>query len=1744
MMKRFFKLMPGSMLLLFFSMICLSFAQKPHVASKALEMDNLVKEAQLKTVTGKVGKTSHIERYVYNENFGPLSGTYEQMAMNYLNSNATRFGLKNAGAELKAVQVNESPGGYHVRLRQYVDKYPVFDSDITVSINRENKVVFVANDYRPNLTLESASVSLSQLSAISAAKDYLHVTGKMIIDPSAELMVFQSKTEGALLAYRTIIVTDEPMGDWEVFVAADDGHIMNVRDITRYYKKTDGSGLAFDPDPLTKAGVAYGAPYVDNNDADVPELNAERDTVALRDLDYNGSVYSLSGPYCVLTDMEGPTDVFPTLSDPNGFNYTRSQQEFEDVMVYYHVDKSYRWLDSLGFSVPGLLQFHSDPHGLNGDDNSHYVPSGNYCAWGEGGVDDAEDADVIWHEYAHAIQDNITGGMSYTGETMSLQEGSSDYWAASYSRSLYEFGWGEVFNWDGHNPFWPGRLCNLNWHYPENYVSGHDGGQLWSSALMKIWEDLGREVTDKDFIEAHYLWGTSPGMQDAAAAFVQADRMLYNGSHLSSIIYWLDNRGLVDAANYIPQISHDPLHDTEDVTGPYNVTSVIVPGTAPLDPNQLFVIYEYASKKNGKTFADSVALLPTGNVNEYSAQIPGPGYATDVHYYLSIVDSAANYVVDPMGAPTNFYSFAVGPDTVAPVIVHNPLRDQAYIRWPAAVRAKVTDNIGIDNVVVNYYINTVSNSGSFTLTDDGSGNFSGVFDVDTTAISVGDSIFYRITATDVSSNGNIANDPVSGFHSFKIIDTKGLVLIVNDDPVAANISDDKGGYPRSKGTFGASANSMQRWLIDLGYVADVVDVATALTTNWNDYSIVINSSGANTGPVADQAYRTKWEDYVADPSHKYLIEGGEVGYDAVSTPGYPSFAGPVLHASAWNSDNAGGLNLRSQYSNHQIATSPNTIPSTIAINYVGYGDEDAMQNASEAYVVFETASNPGNAGVLVYDDNPNPLSAQMTYFAFNLSAIDTVVAKNLLENTLEFLLAPENAPIGSIAGNVDLTDTANDSGVTVMLSGLRKDTTVTDMNGDYTFSGLYNGTYSVTVHKDGYFPAYSTINDIVVNGNAVTGIDFSLDPIQNATISGVVTLSDTTDYSGVLVQVLNQPGRSDTTDAAGNYTITDVLPGAVTVKAFKTGYSSMKVDTTIANNGATYTINFDLVPGANEIYFDFEADNGNFTGTSSWEWGAPTSGPGSAYQGVNVWATNLSGDYSINDHSELTSPVLDLGAFANPMLRFAQWYDMEESTTAGRAWDGGNLKISTDGGATFQIVTPVGGYPDSVYASTTSNALAGQWVYSGTSGGWVEAEFDLGAYSGDQVILKFDFGSDGSVTKPGWYIDSLYISDETTTPNSPANLTVLDNQGRVLLGWDSVIENMLKADKPYSKSVKLLQYLETLQKEAGLSNFEPVSDEIAKLVTYNIYASENGGAFGLKGTSTSTSYADSVVTIGSTYSYYVTAAIGNLESDPSDTVSTTVQASTTIELAYDDGTPGGGYYWPDAGTGSGNRMTPPGLVTILSAKFYLRTPNAGVNNFTAKIFDVSGGQVGAELGSVPVTNAANDSWVEVDFSSLNITTDHDFLVFMEYDGTNQPVFGYDTDNNGRAWDYDPTAGGWAAWNETYFMRAMVSTATGIATELGGGIPTTYALQQNYPNPFNPETMIKYQIPQASHVRLEIYNLLGQKVRTLVNDYQNASYYTVRWDGLSSTGNKVASGVYIYRITAGTFTATHKMLLLK
>jgi hypothetical protein len=181
------------------------------------------------------------------------------------------------------------------------------------------------------------------------------------------------------------------------------------------------------------------------------------------------------------------------------------------------------------------------------------------------------------------------------------------------------------------------------------------------------------------------------------------------------------------------------------------------------------------------------------------------------------------------------------------------------------------------------------------------------------------------------------------------------------------------------------------------------------------------------------------------------------------------------------------------------------------------------------------------------------------------------------------------------------------------------------------------------------------------------------------------------------------------------------------------------------------------------------------------------------------------------------------------------------------------------------------------------------------------------------------------------------------------------------------------------------------------------------------------------------------------------------------------------------------------------------------------------------------GQIGdgTEMGGLSIFGASGLDWVDVKPSSGTVAANGSLEVTVYWHGVETEAIheGYlviESDD-----PVTPVAN----------VHLILDVMTGIEDGLEV-LPTKYALHQNYPNPFNPSTTIKYDLKAKTDVTLTIYNILGQKVRTLVQANQAAGFKNVVWDGLNDSGEQVSTGVYIYRIEAEDFVKSRKMVFMK
>lgn len=208
-----------------------------------------------------------------------------------------------------------------------------------------------------------------------------------------------------------------------------------------------------------------------------------------------------------------------------------------------------------------------------------------------------------------------------------------------------------------------------------------------------------------------------------------------------------------------PAISHNPLPNTENLSGPYAVNCVINPMNSNIDPSKTRIFWTRST-----TFNDSVLMTNTSG-NNWTANIPGNSSPATYRYYIKAVDMMNRVVTSPGGAPASYYSFQAMPDVIKPVIVHTALGDCPKTQWPSTVTANVTDNLGLDSVWVKWYKNNPSTGiKHFKLINTSGSTFAAAFNSDTSQVAYNDSIFYRVFAKDCSSNHNMDSSALNHFN--------------------------------------------------------------------------------------------------------------------------------------------------------------------------------------------------------------------------------------------------------------------------------------------------------------------------------------------------------------------------------------------------------------------------------------------------------------------------------------------------------------------------------------------------------------------------------------------------------------------------------------------------------------------------------------------------------------------------------------------------------------------------------------------------------------------------------------------------------------------------------------------------------------------------------------------------------------------------------------------------------------------
>ncbi len=905
-------------------------------------------------------------------------GTYTDPE-DFLKAESARFGWKREMDDLVLISDKRRSASRHLTYQQAFAGLPVDAHQVRVNMDSDGRVSMVLSAFVPvnaDERLFNTQPAVSSSEATSRALNELASNGGQV--SAAELIISDPATP--ILVWKLFVwPLDEP-AEYRVLVDAQTGVIVeaidqalssgrNVGELRKRKRKrktdpednrkatrrVDGTGLVFDPGPLFFAGVPYGAPYVDDDDATNASLDAARIQVTLLDISQNGNGdFVLEGPYArVVGRNSSGSEVYtpPVESSADGFQYDRSQDGFEAVMAYYHIDKSQRYVQSLGITDLWGGGIDVNPRGIT-DDESYFYPGAQLVLLGLGGVDDAEDPSVIWHEYGHALLDTAAPGLLNSPEGKALHEGFSDYWAASYTRSLVESGqtarddWRWVFLWDsGEGSIWSGRFLDHAGIYPQDICvanmspgacSHHNDGRMWATTLMEVYDRLGRSATDELVLLSHNYLSSSATFADAAQAVIQADLDYNAGANAPNLVAVFAPRGLIDASQFGPVIVHDQLASTELVGVPITVTVEVIGLSSAVSGVEL--VYE------SNTIASTTVALSHTFADQYSGQLLLPAVIDTVSYYIRAVDTGGTESFSPAGAPAEVYSFIVGDDTDPPIVTHEPLVLAEYLGWPATISGTATDPLGIDLVRAEYAVFNAGgiemSGGSFEIAST-QGAFSRAFPVGLGEIEDGGRIEYNLIVVDGSLRENSTRLPETGRFSFDIL--AGNVLQYHDfsDLPPSIVLD--GQWSAGDPEYGVLATRF-----GTGVLATVLNGPYSSSAGISSVVLpAINLAGL------DQSYLRLWHYYdtehegTTDPSASgaSILDGGVVRYRTEAMPTWQLLA-PV-----------GG------YSGSLSTGSQNPLAGMDAFGGFSYGwrwAEFALPRTNGVEIRFDFATNAGN----------------------------------------------------------------------------------------------------------------------------------------------------------------------------------------------------------------------------------------------------------------------------------------------------------------------------------------------------------------------------------------------------------------------------------------------------------------------------------------------------------------------------------------------------------------------------------------------------------------------------------------------------------------------------------------------------------------------------------------------------------------------------------------------------------------
>ena len=482
---------------------------------------------------------------VVRGDLGPATGAPQVWALRAATRHFDATGLR-------VESVRESIVGTHVRGRELRGGVPVEGSDWLVSAV-DGRIVQV-DLHRVSLPGTPVARPVAPAVARAAALKHLDVTS--LLAPTAVERLLTASTGRLVDTYRVSFVAAVPARAATVDVDAATGRVLRVVDDARY---ADGSAKVFDPNPIvTKRDIALRQPLEQQTPADADldsaDLTAQRRTLPLKDLDPTAlAAGRLSGPW--VNVIAGGYNA--TLAQ-GVFDVTRSDPRFEGLMAYAHLDRFQRYLQGLGFTGKAAVNAESQEIvalPVQGFDNSFYQPGNDLMLLGAGGVDDGEDAEVILHEYGHAVQDAQVPGYGATHEGGSMGEGFGDFLAgAYYARTSKGFNDVCLMEWDStsyaEGPQTCIRRMDVKKTWPKDKENSvHADGEMWSTYLWELRATMpGNAVQKSDAVlklvfAMHEFLTPQANFADAVAGLRTAAKALKHPEYVPAINRLATKRG-------------------------------------------------------------------------------------------------------------------------------------------------------------------------------------------------------------------------------------------------------------------------------------------------------------------------------------------------------------------------------------------------------------------------------------------------------------------------------------------------------------------------------------------------------------------------------------------------------------------------------------------------------------------------------------------------------------------------------------------------------------------------------------------------------------------------------------------------------------------------------------------------------------------------------------------------------------------------------------------------------------------------------------------------------------------------------------------------------------------------------------------------------------------------------------------------------------------------------------------------